>query len=211
MLANARRAWGRLTLAPLPARGPARRSSTRRRTPSTGVEFVQENAPEREELKRELLARAGARGRRRRGLLLVDLRPAARRCCRRTCPTPSGWSSATRSTRSTCCRWSRCAAGERTAPETLARAAAVYRSVGMEPLVLRTEIDGFVADRLLEAMWREALWLVARRRRHGRRDRRRDPARRRPALVVHGHVPDLPHRRRRGGHAPLHRASSARP
>ena len=25
---------------------------------------------------------------------------------------------------------------------------------------LRKEIDGFVADRLLEALWREALWLV---------------------------------------------------
>ena len=30
----------------------------------------------------------------------------------------------------------------------------------MHPLVVRTEIDGFIADRLLEAMWREALWLV---------------------------------------------------
>ena len=33
-------------------------------------------------------------------------------------------------------------------------------AVGMHPLVVRTEIDGFIADRLLEAMWREALWLV---------------------------------------------------
>ena len=30
----------------------------------------------------------------------------------------------------------------------------------MRPLMLGTEIDGFVADRLLEALWREALWLV---------------------------------------------------
>ena len=30
----------------------------------------------------------------------------------------------------------------------------------MAPLVVRTEIDGFIADRLLEALWREALWLV---------------------------------------------------
>src|SRR5688500_16329881 len=51
--------------------------------------------------------------------------------------------------------------GERTAPETLARAAAVYRRVGMRPLLLRREGDAFVADRLLEALWREALWLVA--------------------------------------------------
>ncbi len=33
-------------------------------------------------------------------------------------------------------------------------------SLGMKPLVLQHEIDGFVADRLLEALWREALWLV---------------------------------------------------
>jgi carnitine 3-dehydrogenase len=51
--------------------------------------------------------------------------------------------------------------GERTAPETVERAAAVYRTLGMHPLVLRREIDAFVADRLLEALWREALWLVA--------------------------------------------------
>ncbi|HEY2208575.1 MAG TPA: thioesterase family protein, partial [Gaiellaceae bacterium] len=29
-----------------------------------------------------------------------------------------------------------------------------------QPLVVRSEIDGFLADRLLEALWREALWLV---------------------------------------------------
>jgi len=51
--------------------------------------------------------------------------------------------------------------GHRTAAETLDRAAGFYRSVGMHPLPLRREIDGFVADRLLEALWREALWLVA--------------------------------------------------
>jgi carnitine 3-dehydrogenase len=50
--------------------------------------------------------------------------------------------------------------GEQTAPETLDQAAAVYEAVGMHPLRVRTEIDGFVADRLLEALWREALWLV---------------------------------------------------
>ena len=30
----------------------------------------------------------------------------------------------------------------------------------MAPLVVRKEIDGFIADRMLEALWREALWLV---------------------------------------------------
>jgi carnitine 3-dehydrogenase len=50
--------------------------------------------------------------------------------------------------------------GRVTEPAALARAAAVYRSVGMRPLELSAEVDGFVADRLLEALWREALWLV---------------------------------------------------
>ena len=30
----------------------------------------------------------------------------------------------------------------------------------MRPLIVRKEIDGFIADRLMEALWREALWLV---------------------------------------------------
>jgi carnitine 3-dehydrogenase len=51
-------------------------------------------------------------------------------------------------------------AGERTAAETVGRACSFYESIGMRPLRVRREVDGFVADRLLEALWREALWLV---------------------------------------------------
>jgi carnitine 3-dehydrogenase len=51
--------------------------------------------------------------------------------------------------------------GERTAPAALDRAAALYGQVGLRVLRVRKEVDGFVADRLLEALWREALWLVA--------------------------------------------------
>ncbi len=50
--------------------------------------------------------------------------------------------------------------GERTAPEAQERAAALYGRIGMRVLRVRKEVDGFVADRLLEALWREALWLV---------------------------------------------------
>jgi carnitine 3-dehydrogenase len=50
--------------------------------------------------------------------------------------------------------------GRLTSAETRARAVRVYRALGMHPLEVRTEIDGFVADRLLEALWREALHLV---------------------------------------------------
>ena len=50
--------------------------------------------------------------------------------------------------------------GAQTATSTVADAVTLYGSVGMHPLVVRTEIDAFIADRLLEAVWREALWLV---------------------------------------------------
>lgn len=48
-------------------------------------------------------------------------------------------------------------AGEETAPETMDRADGFYRSIGMYPLRLKKEIDGYICDRLQEAMWREAL------------------------------------------------------
>jgi carnitine 3-dehydrogenase / betainyl-CoA thioesterase len=51
-------------------------------------------------------------------------------------------------------------AGEQTSSEAVERAMSFYASVGMKPLQVRREIEGFVADRLLEALWREALWLV---------------------------------------------------
>ncbi|MCT4371256.1 carnitine 3-dehydrogenase [Yangia mangrovi] len=45
-------------------------------------------------------------------------------------------------------------------PERTGPAAEVLRSIGMFPLILRKEIDAHIADRLLEAVWRESLWLV---------------------------------------------------
>ena len=42
----------------------------------------------------------------------------------------------------------------------LGRASEILSGLGMHPLVVRREIDAHVADRLLEAVWREALWLV---------------------------------------------------
>lgn len=50
--------------------------------------------------------------------------------------------------------------GSRTSDETVNRAETFYRNLGMAPIILRKEIAAFVADRLLEAMWRESLWLI---------------------------------------------------
>ncbi|MFK7870858.1 MAG: carnitine 3-dehydrogenase [Roseobacter sp.] len=45
-------------------------------------------------------------------------------------------------------------------PETTETMSAILRDLGMYPLHLKREIDAHVADRFLEAVWREALWLV---------------------------------------------------
>jgi len=45
-------------------------------------------------------------------------------------------------------------------PRAVAWAQKLMSSVGMHPLVVRKEIDAHIADRFLEAVWREALWLV---------------------------------------------------
>ncbi|WP_137819377.1 L-carnitine dehydrogenase [Pseudomonas sp. 2FG] len=50
--------------------------------------------------------------------------------------------------------------GVKTAPEAVQAAIQVYESLGMRPLHVRKEVPGFIADRLLEALWREALHLV---------------------------------------------------
>jgi carnitine 3-dehydrogenase len=43
---------------------------------------------------------------------------------------------------------------------TIEAAKSIYASWGMQPLHVRKEVPGFIADRLLEAQWREALHLI---------------------------------------------------
>ena len=151
----ARRAFGRLLDAPLPAEGSLVVVGSAEDAVA-GAEFIQESAPERLDLKRRLLAAADAVADS--SVVLASstsgLRPSAMREGLR--------------------HPERVIAGHPFNPVYLLplvevcgndaavveRAAIVYRSVGMHPLVLAVEIDGFVADRLLEALWREALWLV---------------------------------------------------
>src|SRR3954471_8817627 len=157
VLANARRAMRRLTLAPLPAEGTLTLVDTPEEAVA-GAEFVQESAPERERLKVDLLAAASRAApadvvfaSSTSGLLPSRLQADMAHPERLTVGHP--FNPVYLLPLVELC------GGERTAPETVERAAAVYRAIGMRPLVVRREIDGFLADRLLEALWREALWL----------------------------------------------------
>ena len=40
------------------------------------------------------------------------------------------------------------------------KAMKVLKSLGMKPIILSKEIDAHIGDRLLEALWRESLWLI---------------------------------------------------
>jgi carnitine 3-dehydrogenase len=159
VLANARHAAGLLLRAPLPAEGALELVGSPEAA-ADGADFVQESAPEREDLKRELLRRASrAAGRdvviasSTSGLLpsrlQLDMEHPQRLCVGHPfnpvylLPLVE------------------VLGGAATSPGTVERAAAVYRDAGMHALVLDHEIDGFLADRLLESMWREALWLIA--------------------------------------------------
>lgn len=51
-------------------------------------------------------------------------------------------------------------AGEKTDGQYIEWGKEFYASIGMHPLHCRVEIEGFISDRLQEALWREALWLL---------------------------------------------------
>ncbi|WIW50262.2 3-hydroxyacyl-CoA dehydrogenase NAD-binding domain-containing protein (plasmid) [Bradyrhizobium sp. 62B] len=157
-VARARRAFRRLTLAPLPREGTLTILDSVAAAVE-GVELVQESAPEDLELKQELLATAdqvtapnvlicSSTSSLRPSLLQAKMKHAERLLVAHPfypvymLPLVE------------------LCAGERTAPAALNRAATIFQALGMHPLVVRKEIDGFIANRLQEALWREALWLV---------------------------------------------------
>jgi carnitine 3-dehydrogenase len=158
VLANAREAYEQLTLAPLPREGGLQFVDSVEEAVA-GAELVQESAPEQVELKRELLAEAD-RAAGADALICSStsgLRPTELQA---EMEHPERFCVAHPFNPVYLLPLVELCGGERTATETVERAEVLFRSVGMQPLVVRSEIDGFVADRLLEALWREALWLV---------------------------------------------------
>ncbi|MEK9281043.1 3-hydroxyacyl-CoA dehydrogenase NAD-binding domain-containing protein [Bradyrhizobium sp. ISRA442] len=157
-LVNARRAYQHLTRFPLPTAGTLTWVKTVAEA-VRGAELVQESAPERLELKQQLLAmadRAAAPG-----TLICSstsgLRPSLLEL---KMENPERLLVAHPFNPVYLLPLVELCGGESTTAEMLNRAAEIYESVGMHPLVVRKEVDGLIANRLQEAMWREALWLV---------------------------------------------------
>ncbi len=158
VMANARRAYGKLTNAPLPPEGSLR-IVTQVEEAVDGARFVQESAPERLELKQQLFATAsrvaGADvifGSSTSGLLPTEMQRDMVNPQRLVVGHP--FNPVYLMPLVEVC------GGAATSQAAKQHAAEVYRSLGMQPLILSREIDGFIADRLMEALWREALWLV---------------------------------------------------
>ena len=158
VLDNARRALRKLVASPLPAEGTLTFVDSPEAA-ATGVQFVQESAPERMDLKQDLLNRASTAagpevvfGSSTSGLLPTELQRGMTHPERLVVGHPFN--------PVYLLPLVEVVGGAQTSTGARGEAAAIYESIGMQPVRLEHEIDGFVADRLLEALWREALWLV---------------------------------------------------
>ncbi len=158
VLDNARRALTRLFGQALPAEGTMRFAASIADAVHD-ADFIQESLPEREDLKVRLLAEIDAAmpahaviGSSTSGLLPTKLQAGMTRPDRLVVGHP--FNPVYLLPLVEIC------GGEKTSQATKDIAAAVYERIGMKVLHVRKEIDGFIADRLLEAVWREALWLI---------------------------------------------------
>ncbi len=125
-----------------------------------GVEFVQECAPERLELKQDLYAQldtlvadeivvASSTS----GLTMTDIQKDCKTAQRTVIGHPFN--------PPYLLPLVEIVGGKKTDPAAVAWASEFYTIAGKAPLVMKKEIPGFIATRLQEALWREALHMVA--------------------------------------------------
>ena len=125
-----------------------------------GADFVQESGPERIEVKQKLYSEMGKIlppsiiiGSSTSGLMMSDIQS--------DCSTPERTVIGHPFNPPYLLPLVEIVGGKRTAPEAVAWAGEFYKAAGKAPLMMKKEIPGFVATRLQEALWREALHMVA--------------------------------------------------
>jgi carnitine 3-dehydrogenase len=129
-------------------------------TAVAGADFVQENAPEREAVKQEVLARIDA-------VLPVDIVIASSSSgllisrLQQGCRHPERVVIGHPFNPPHLIPLVEVVGGAKTSAATIERAMAFYRGVGKRPIHIRREVSGHVANRLQAALWREAVHLVA--------------------------------------------------
>ena len=125
-----------------------------------GAEFIQESAPENLGLKQKLYQELGTLisediviGSSTSGLTMTDIQAK--------CPTPQRCIIGHPFNPPYLLPLVEIVGGDQTEPEAVQWASAFYEIAGKSSLVMKKEIPGFVATRLQEALWREALHMVA--------------------------------------------------
>ncbi|MBS4192416.1 L-carnitine dehydrogenase [Bacillus sp. FJAT-49705] len=123
------------------------------------ADLIQENAPEREELKRSLLAQIDQHAKPE-AIIASSTSGLMPSILQADCTHPERIIIAHPFNPVYLIPLVELVGGEKTSPEVVAAAEQFYQSIQMKPLVISAEIEGHVADRLMEAIWREALHLV---------------------------------------------------
>ncbi|QHW29078.1 carnitine 3-dehydrogenase (plasmid) [Rhizobium leguminosarum bv. viciae 248] len=158
VLVNAEKAYAMLTGAPLPPRGRLTFCTTLEEAVA-GADWIQESVPERLDLKRGVLTEIDAVARpdaligsSTSGLLPTDLQ--------RDMKHPERLFVAHPYNPVYLLPLVEIVGGEKTSAATIRAAMERLVPIGMKGVHIAKEIEAFVGDRLLEALWREALWLI---------------------------------------------------
>ncbi|WFU04257.1 carnitine 3-dehydrogenase (plasmid) [Rhizobium sp. CB3171] len=158
VLANAEKAYAMLTGAPLPPRGKLIFKDTLEAAVGD-ADWIQESVPERLDLKRSVLTQIDAAakpdaliGSSTSGLLPTDLQRDMRHPERLFVAHPYN--------PVYLLPLVEIVGGEKTSAATIRAAMERLPPIGMKGVHIAKEIEAFVGDRLLEALWREALWLI---------------------------------------------------
>lgn len=158
ILANAERAFRKLTMAPLPPRGKVTFHANLADAVAD-ADWIQESVPERLELKRGVLTAIDAAAKREAligsstsGLLPSELQAEMKH--------PERFFVAHPYNPVYLLPLVELVGGKKTAETSLTLAREMLSAIGMKGAILKKEIDAFVGDRLLESVWREALWLI---------------------------------------------------
>ncbi len=158
VLDNALRAYRKMTLSPIEVRGKLTYVNSVKDAVSD-VDFVQESGPERIDIKKELMREicsytdadviiASSSS----GLLPSEMQAGVNHPQRIIVGHPFN--------PVYLMPLVEIVGGDQTTDEVKNSASEFYHSIGMHPLIVRKEVEAFLADRLMEALWREALHLL---------------------------------------------------